>query len=116
VVVVVAVTYLLSLAEPRSVFPLGVWAFSGFAALFPLVAASLYWRRTSTYGAYACILTSAAVWLILFRESGYGADGGYTFHGLMPVVPMFAASVVALVAVSLVTPAPSAATVRKFFP
>ena len=34
----------------------------------------------------------------------------------MPVVPMFAASVIALVAVSLLTPAPSAATVEKFFP
>jgi SSS family solute:Na+ symporter len=116
VVVVVGLTYLLSLAEPRAVFPLGVWAFSGFTALFPLVVGALYWRRTSTAGAYACILVSAAVWLVLFRESGYGADAGYTLLGQMPVVPIFAASVVALVGVSLVTPPPSAATVRKFFP
>jgi SSS family solute:Na+ symporter len=116
VVAVVAVTYLLSLAEPRAVFPLGVWAFSGFAALFPLVVASLYWPRTTAAGAYASILTAAAVWIALFHASGYGADGGYTFLGLMPVVPMFAAAIVALVGVSLVTPKPSEAHIRKFFP
>ncbi|MEZ5394954.1 MAG: hypothetical protein R2724_19310 [Bryobacterales bacterium] len=116
VVAVVAVTYLFSLAEPRAVFPLAVWAFSGFTALFPLVAAALYWRRTSTAGAYACIAVSAVVWIALFRESDYGANGAYTWQGLMPVVPMFVASTLALVAVSLVTPAPSDATVKKFFP
>ena len=116
VVLVVAVTYLLSLAEPRAVFSLGVWAFSGFTALFPLVVAALYWPRTTTAGAYACILTSAATWIALFQASGYGADRGYTFMGLMPVVPMFAASIVALVAVSLATPKPPEALVQKFFP
>ena len=34
IVGVVAVTYLLSLAQPRHVFTLGIWCFSGFASLF----------------------------------------------------------------------------------
>ena len=116
VVAAAGVAYLLSLAEPRAVFQLGVWAFSGFTALFPLVVAALYWRGATTAGAYACILTSAAAWIFLFRESGYGADLAYRFYGLMPVVPIFAASIVALVGVSLATRAPSAATIDKFFP
>ena len=60
-------TYLLSLAEPRQVFPLGVWCFSGFTGLFPLVFASIYWRRTTKAGAIASVLVTAAAWLWLFQ-------------------------------------------------
>ncbi len=116
VVLVVATTYALSLTEPRSVFALGVWCFSGFAALFPLVVAALYWRRTTKAGAFASILVTAAVWLALFGASGYGADRGYLFAGMMPVVTIFACSTAALVLVSLLTAPPSGATLRKFFP
>jgi SSS family solute:Na+ symporter len=115
VVAIVAVTYLLSLAEPRQVFPLGVWCFSGFSGLFPLVFASIYWRRATKAGAFAAVLTTAAVWLALFQQSGYGADPGYSFLGMMPVAAIFVCSVVTLVGVSLLTAAPSEKTLRKFF-
>lgn len=116
VIVIVAVTFALSFMEPRSVFALGIWCFSGFTALFPLVFASLYWRRTTKAGAIAAILTAATTWFLLFRDSGYAASSSYTFLGLMPVVAMTACSIVALVGVSLVTTPPSAATIEKFFP
>jgi solute:Na+ symporter, SSS family len=115
VVTVVGVTYLLSLTEPRQVFPLGVWCFSGFSGLFPLVFASIYWRRTTKAGAIASVLVTAAVWLWLFHQSGYGADPAYSFLGMMPVATVFACSVVTLVGVSLLTPSPSQKTLRKFF-
>jgi SSS family solute:Na+ symporter len=116
VVLIVALTFGLSLLEPRSVFALGVWCFSGFTALFPLVVAALYWKRTTSAGAMASILTAAAVWFLLFRDSNYAADPNYEFLGLMPVVTMIFAAIVALVGVSLVTAPPSAATIEKFFP
>ncbi len=116
IVLVVAVTYLLSLAEPRTVFSLGIWCFSGFASLFPLVFASLYWKRATRHGAIASIVVTAVAWLALFRESGYGADRGFLFLGMMPVATMFFCSLIALVVVSLATTAPSERTVRKFFP
>lgn len=116
VVLIVAVTYGLSLLEPRSVFSLGIWCFSGFTALFPLVVASLYWRGVTSAGAIASIVTSAVVWFLLFRESDYAAITGYQFLGMMPVVTMIACSIIALVGVSLVTPPPSDATIDKFFP
>lgn len=124
VVAVVAVTYGLSLVEPRSVFTMGIWCFSGYSGLFPLVFAALYWRRLSVAGAYASILTMAGTWLVLFHASNYGADPGYAFHlelfgrdiGMMPVLPITAASTVALVVVSLVTPPPAESTLRRFFP
>jgi SSS family solute:Na+ symporter len=116
VILIVAVTYGLSLLEPRSVFSLGVWCFSGFTALFPLVVASLYWRGVTRAGAIASILTSAAVWFLLFSDSDYAAVAGYQFLGLMPVVTMTACSIIALVGVSLFTTPPSQETLEKFFP
>ena len=115
-VAVVVVAYLLSLLEPRSVFTFGVWCFSGFSALFPIVWAAVYWRRATASGAIACIVVTAVVWSALFRAGDYGADPGYLFAGMMPAATVFAASTAALVLFSLVTKAPSKATLAKFFP
>ena len=114
----------MSLSNNRSVFALAVWCFSGFSSLFPLVFASVYWRGLTKAGAYACVLAAAGTWLYLFAQSGYGKDRTYaleltlgeTTHELMPVTAMFAASTLALVVVSLVTPRPQAETLAKFFP
>ncbi|HIG80151.1 MAG TPA: sodium:solute symporter family protein, partial [Verrucomicrobiales bacterium] len=56
VIGVVAVAYLASLAlmETASVFGLGIWCFTGFTALFPIVFAALYWKRVTAVGVYAC--------------------------------------------------------------
>jgi SSS family solute:Na+ symporter len=116
IVAIVAVTYLLSLAEPRHVFTLGVWCFSGFASLFPLVFAAIYWRRTTKAGAIASVAVTALTWFLLFRDAGYGANRAYLFLDMMPVAAIFASSVLALVVVSLATAPPSEETVEKFFP
>ncbi len=115
VTLVVVVTYLLALTEPRRVFTMGVWCFSGFAALFPLIFASLYWRRTTKAGAVACVLTTVLVWFGLFRASGYGADPEFLIMDMMPVAFIFAASALSLVTVSLATRPPSPATVSRYF-
>lgn len=116
IVLIVAITYFFSLLEVRRVFTLGVWTFSGFASLFPLIAASLYWKRMTKFGAYASILAAISAWIWLFRESNYGEIPDYTFLGMQPVATMIAASTAALVLVSLVTRPPSDATLEKFFP
>lgn len=124
IVAIVALTYFFSLFEPRAVFTLGVWCFSGFASLFPLVFASLYWRGLTKAGAYASVLAAMGSWAYLFYDSGFASQadycldftvGGETYH-LMPVVGMFASSLIALIAVSLVTKPPSDETLAKFFP
>ena len=113
---IVTAIYLFSLAEPRHVFTLAIWCFSGFAGLFPLVAAALYWRRATKAGAMASVAAAGAVWLLLFREAGYGADRAYLFHDMLPAAAIFAASAAVLAAVSLVTSPPTEATLRKYFP
>lgn len=115
VVAVVALTYGLSLFEPRRVFVLGVWCFSGFSGLFPLVFAAVYWKRLSVAGAFANVLTAAVVWLVLFRESNFGLNADYAFLGMMPVATIVAASTATMVIVSLITKPPPEATLKKYF-
>lgn len=116
IVVIVAATYLLSLwAKNASVFRLGVWCFTGFASLAPLVFAALYWKRVTKAGAYACVLVAAGVGMGLFMRAELDAAQEFLVWGMMPVTVCLAASTAALVVVSLLTQPPSEATIRKFF-
>jgi len=121
IVFIVAVTYVLSLFPPPSIFDLAVWCFSGFASLFPLVFAAVYWRRVTRAGAVACILTMAGTWSYFFYHGlivptleGVRGEGDYLVMGMMPVTFIFAASALALVAVSLVTTPPPKEVVERF--
>ncbi|MCH7591504.1 MAG: sodium:solute symporter family protein [Planctomycetes bacterium] len=116
VVAIVVITYVLALKlKDRGVFSMAIWCFSGFASLFPLVFAAIYWKRVTKAGAYASVITATIVWWWLFRESGYAADRSYMFLNMMPVTTIIGLSTAALVLVSLVTRPPSAATIQKFF-
>ncbi len=115
VILIVIVTYLLALTRPGGVFTLGVWCFSGFASLFPLVFAAVYWKRATKAGAYASVLAVAGTWLWLFAKAGYGANRSFLFMDMMPVATMFAASAIAMVVVSLMTRPPTQKTLGKFF-
>jgi SSS family solute:Na+ symporter len=116
VAAILLATWAISLVADRRLFQLGVWSFSGYAALVPLVIGALYWRRATRAGAIASVLTVAVSWLLLFAR-GWG-DPGYTLGGtgILPVAVMVVASATALVVVSLVTPPPRAATIEAFFP
>ena len=97
VVAIVVVAYLVSLDAPRSVYTLGVWCFTGFSGLFPLVFSSLYWRRVTTAGAIASIVAALAAWGYLFHESGWGANKDYLFLGMLPAATIVVAAAVTLV-------------------
>lgn len=121
IVFVVGVTYLLTFFPPPKIFDLAVWCFSGFAALFPLVFASIYWRRTTRAGAIASVLAMVVTWGSLFYEglikptlAGEDMDGDFLVAGMMPVTLIFAASTAALVLVSLMTKPPSDEHVEQF--
>lgn len=116
VAAVLLISYALSLNSNRSIFRVGVWAFSGFAALIPIVVAALYWKRSTKAGAYACILSVIVTWLYFFYRAG--DSGKYTVGGtgIMPVGVMLLISTMALVIVSWFTRAPNQVTLDKFFP
>ncbi len=125
---IVAITYVLSLGNVRSVFAMGVWCFSGFSALFPVVIAALYWRGLTAAGAISGIFAAIISWCILFYHGTQVplSEGGLSkfvlhlpFGGenyeIMPVVVMLLSSLVTMVVVSLITPKPSEQTLAKFF-
>ena len=115
IVAIVVITYLFSLAEPRRVFTLGVWCFSGFGGLFPLIFLSLYWKRATRQGAIASVFVTAVVWLILFARADFGMHYGL-IGDVMPAAVIFAACLITFVGVSLATKPPSDETIEKFFP
>jgi solute:Na+ symporter, SSS family len=119
---IVAVTYGLAvyLMDTAKVFDLGVWCFSGFSGLFPLIVAAVYWKGTTAAGALSCIAITAVTWSILFYQDVMvakpaGAPAELLIGGMMPVAFIVALSTLTLVVVSLLTSKPSDATLRKFF-
>jgi len=129
IVSIVAITYVLALLlmNQTGVFDLGVWCFAGFASLFPLVLAAVYWRGATKAGAIASVLVMVVTWLYLFcqdvlvKEGGVfgkvaGEKGEALLFGMLPAASIFVASGSALIIVSLLTRGPSEETLAKFFP
>ena len=124
IIAIVALTYFLSLGNVSSVFAMGVWCFSGFTALLPIVIGALYWRGLSAAGAICGVLAAIGCWGYLFnlaaqqnalRTFALKLPLGEEGISLMPVVAMITCSSVAMVVVSLITPKPSKETLAKFF-
>ncbi|MCA9433371.1 MAG: sodium:solute symporter family protein, partial [Candidatus Omnitrophica bacterium] len=120
IVLIVVITYILALYEPAQVFDLGVWCFSGFGSLFPIIVGAVYWKRATKAGAIASVLAMAATWGYFFYNDviigeAHGEDE-LLIAGMMPVAIIFFVTLVVFVAVSLVTKPPSEETIRKFFP
>ena len=125
---IVTLTFVLSLVLPRSVFELGIWSFTGFTGLFPIVVAAVYWRRVTAWGAIASVAVTASIWIVLFARSDFGKNKGYTFPeeaislGLFdipvmnPIATVTFASALTLIVVSLITPRVNAAVLHRFFP
>jgi SSS family solute:Na+ symporter len=122
ILAVVAVSYSLAmwLKDSAHVFDLGVWCFSGFSALFPLVFAAVYWRRVTAAGAIGAIVVTTVSWLVLFWRDMISTkapgEEELLIYGMMPVTVIFTLSAATLVIVSLLTRPPSEETLARFFP
>jgi Na+/proline symporter len=111
VVLVTIVAYGIALVAQPGIFALAVqFGFSGFAALAPLLVAALFWKRSTKWGALAVTIWTAATTI----ASGL-MPPTWTIYGFLPVVPMVIGSCVLMIAVSLLTPPPAAATVARYF-
>ncbi len=116
VAAVLLVAYLLSFVVNTSIFSLAIWSFTGFAGLFPILVAAIFWRRATRFGAFAAVGVTAALWLYFFavgwKVPGYTVAGS----GVMPVAVLVVASTLTLVLGSLATRPPTLATIERFFP
>jgi len=110
VVALTVIAYLVALRAPQGIFELAVqFAFSGYAALSPLLFAAFFWRRSTKWGALA-----VALWTAFAVVYSWRVPGGLAWFGLMPVVPMTLVSGALMIAVSLLTRPPSAATIARY--
>lgn len=138
IVAITLVAYIVALRAPETIFELAIqYAFSGFAALSPLLVAALFWRGSTKWGALAVTLWTAAsvvataifqslvpapapgpalvVWAIGGTEVLARTPGGTTVFGFMPVVPMVIISTLLMIVVSWLTKKPSSTTVGRYF-
>ena len=115
VAVILLVTYLISLVASRRIFSFGIWSFTGYAALFPVVLAALFWRRSTKQGVLAAVASVAVLWVYFFYR-GWSSPG-YTVGGtgVMPVAVMLVVSAAVLAAVSLATAPPGREVLQRFF-
>ena len=138
IVLITLVAYMVALRAPETIFELAIqYAFSGFAALSPLLIAALFWKGSTKWGALAVTVWVALAvvavavfqatvpapapgpsvvfgrlgsWEVLART-----PGGTAVFGFMPVVPMVIISAFLMWIVSLATRKPSDATIAKYF-
>ena len=104
------VAYVIALRAPQSIFDLAVqYAFSGYAALSPLLFAALFWKRSTKWGALAVTLWVAFAVIYTAR-----VPGALAWFGLMPVVPMTLISCALMIVVSLMTRPPSNETIERY--
>ncbi len=138
VIILTLLAYAVALRAPETIFELAIqYAFSGFAALSPLLIAALFWKGSTKWGALAVALwTSFAVVAVAVFQAVVPAPapgpplvmfslgstevlsrtpGGTSVFGFMPVVPMVIGSALLMVVVSLLTQKPKAETVARYF-
>ena len=107
-VLAISVLAILLAQDPNSkVLGLVSYALAGFGCAFgPVVILSLFWRRMNTAGAMAGMLTGALV--VVFWNDVVPNSGIYE------MIPGFILATIAIVIVSLITPAPKGAITETF--
>lgn len=115
VLVIAVLAYLIALDPNSSIMGLVSNAWAGLGAAFgPTVLLSLYWKRTNFAGAAAGIASGAVTVLIWDYIPLIGGQTLGSATGLYSLAVGFAVSIVAIVAVSLMTKAPSDEMIREF--
>ncbi len=108
VMAVALIAVLIATDQNSTVLGLVEYAWAGFGSAFgPLVLCSLYWRRTNKYGAYAGILVGGIVDLVWAQLSGGIFD-------VYEILPGFICGLIAIIVVSLLTPAPGKEITDQF--
>ena len=111
-VIAIALVALILAWDPNSsVFRVVSFAWAGFGAAFgPTIMLSLFWRRMNRWGAFAGVFFGGAmvfIWKYLIAPLG----GTFAIYELLPA---FLVALVAIIVVSLLTPAPSKEITDEF--
>lgn len=110
-VVIAVIAVFLASDENSSVFRVVSFAWAGFGAAFgPVVLFSLFWKRTTKWGALSGMVSGGA--MVFIWKYGIAKLGGA--FAIYELLPAFAVACIAIVVVSLITPAPEKDIVDKF--
>jgi SSS family solute:Na+ symporter len=141
IIIVTVAAYLIALAlkSKQNIFEIAIrYAFSGFAAMAPVMVAALFWKRSTKWGALASTLFVAACLLYfallqnahkpgdIIWQIGQGKEAikvlflnprgdVSVWNGFMTVVPMVFGSALCMIVASLLSRPPSQATIDKYF-
>jgi len=138
IVLITLFAYAVALRAPETIFELAIqYAFSGFAALSPLLIAAIFWKGSTKWGALASTIWVAAsvvavalfqhfvpapapgpsvvVWSLGSTEVLSRTPGGTAVLGFMPVVPMVIISALLMIIVSMLTRKPAPTTINRYF-
>ena len=138
IVLITLFAYAVALRAPETIFELAIqYAFSGFAALSPLLIAAIFWKGSTKWGALASTIWVAAsvvavalfqhfvpapapgppvvVWSLGSTEVLSRTPGGTAVLGFMPVVPMVIISALLMSIVSMLTRKPAPTTINRYF-
>jgi SSS family solute:Na+ symporter len=138
IILITLFAYIVALRAPETIFELAIqYAFSGYAALSPLLIAALFWKGSTKWGALAVTLwtvvtvvavavlqsivpapapgSNTSIWAPGGIELLTRTPGGTAVYGFMPVVPMVIGSALLMIFVSLATRKPASSTLAKYF-
>ncbi len=97
VIVLLAISYVVSLIKPASVFQIANVSFTGTTAMIPVIVTTLYWRRLTKTGAIWSLIVGAILVPVYFFTNWLP-----TF-GFLPIVPVIVVSTIVMVVVSYLT-------------
>ncbi len=108
VVVIAVIATILAMDKDSKVLELVSYAWAGFGAAFgPALIMSLYWKNMTKAGAMAGIIVGGVTVVVWKQLSGGWFD-------LYEIIPGIIFAFIAIIAVSKVTPAPSASIQKRF--
>jgi len=143
VVAIGVVSWLVAVAlkDKEGIFELAIrFAFTGFAALAPVMIAALFWKRSTATAAFMAVVWVAATmigtWVLQSHSDAFAPKPGQapvaifqslggmflrgpktvTIFGYLPVMPMCLGSALIMVIGSLITKPPAQHIIDKYFP
>ncbi|MDO4627268.1 MAG: sodium/proline symporter PutP [Pasteurellaceae bacterium] len=111
VLVIAALAIWIAQDEHNQVLTLVEFAWAGFGSAFgPVVLLSLFWKRMTSAGAMAGMLTGA---IVVFGWQSWIPTGS-EWHQVYEMIPAFSLATLAIIIVSYLSPKPEAQVIQNF--
>ena len=78
VLLLLAVFLFIRVVDARTIFSTGVWCFSAFSCLFPVLLAAIFWKRSTRLGTYLSTLSVLFLVAFFYCCADFGANDEYT--------------------------------------